>query len=62
MCCILLIRFSLENIGTSVFISPTLNQSRKVFNDIIKMLDGSGIIVNNNASTLYIKFKNGSDI
>ena len=62
LCCILLIRFSLENIGTSVFISPTLNQSRKVFNDIIKMLDGSGLIVSNNASTLYIKFKNGSDI
>lgn len=62
LCCILLMRFSIENVGTSVFISPTLNQSRKVFNDIIKMLDGSGLIVSNNASTLYIKFKNGSDI
>lgn len=62
LCEILLLKYCLEKRCTSIMISPTLNQSRKVFKDIVTMLSGSGAIANNNASLLTLDFVNGSSI
>lgn len=60
---LILIYFSLNKKDTiSILIEPTLNQSRRMFKDITKMLDGSGIIKNANQSLLSIDFINGSEI
>lgn len=63
LCCLLLVQTALQIKGsTSIMIEPTLNQSRKAYNDIIKMLHGSGIIEKANESLLHIRFINGSEI
>lgn len=60
---LILIYFSLNRKDTiSMIVEPTLNQSRRIFKDIVKMLDGSGIIKNANQSLLTIDFINGSEI
>lgn len=60
---LILIYFSLNKKDTiSMIVEPTLNQSRRIFKDIVKMLDGSGIIKNANQSLLSIDFINGSEI
>lgn len=59
---ILLIKFSLEETCTNVVIEPTQAQSRRLFKQIVKALDGSGAIVSANATLLTIEFKNGSEI
>ena len=60
---LILIYFSLNKKDTiSILIEPTLNQSRRMFKDITKMLEGSGIIKNANQSLLSIDFINGSEI
>lgn len=60
---LILIYFSLNKRDTvSMLIEPTLNQSRRMFKDITKMLDGSNIITNANQSLLSIDFINGSEI
>ena len=60
---LILIYFSLNKKDTiSMLIEPTLNQSRRMFKDITKMLEGSGIIKNANQSLLSIDFINGSEI
>ena len=60
---LILIYFSLNKKDTiSMIVEPTLNQSRRMFKDITKMLDGSGIIKNANQSLLSIDFVNGSEI
>lgn len=59
---ILLIKFCLEKRCTSIMLSPTLNQSRKVFKDINDLLDGSGAIVSSNGSLLTIEFANKSQL
>ena len=60
---LILIYFSLNKKDTiSILIEPTLNQSRRMFKDITKMLDGSNIITNANQSLLSIDFINGSEI
>ena len=60
---LILIYFSLNKKDTvSILIEPTLNQSRRMFKDIVKMLEGSGIIKNANQSLLTIDFINGSEI
>ena len=60
---LILIYFSLNKKDTiSMIVEPTLNQSRRMFKDITKMLDGSGIIKNANQSLLSIDFINGSEI
>lgn len=60
---LILIYFSLNKRDTtSLIIEPTLNQSRRVFKEITKMLEGSGIIKNANQSLLSIDFVNGSEI
>lgn len=47
---------------TSIIIEPTNGQNRKIFKDIVKMMDGSGSIKNANAGVLEIEFINGSTI
>lgn len=47
---------------TSMVVEPTLAQSRKMFNEFIKILDESGIIEKANESLLHIRFKNKSEI
>ena len=60
---LILIYISLNKKDTiSMIVEPTLNQSRRMFKDITKMLDGSGIIKNANQSLLSIDFVNGSEI
>ena len=60
---LILIYFSLNKRDTiSMLIEPTLNQSRRMFKDIVKMLEGSNIIKNANQSLLSIDFINGSEI
>lgn len=60
---LILIYFSLNKKDTiSILIEPTLNQSRRMFKDITKMLEGSNIIKNANQSLLTIDFINGSEI
>lgn len=60
---LILIYFSLNRRDTtSLIVEPTLNQSRRIFKDIVKMLEGSGIIKNANQSLLSIDFINGSEI
>lgn len=60
---LILIYFSLNKRDTiSMIVEPTLNQSRRMFKDIVKMLEGSGIIKNANQSLLSIDFINGSEL
>lgn len=60
---LIVIYFSLNKRDTiSILIEPTLNQSRRMFKDIVKMLEGSNIIKNANQSLLSIEFINGSEI
>ena len=60
---LILIYFSLNKRDTtSLIVEPTLNQSRRVFKEITKMLEGSNIIKNANQSLLSIDFINGSEI
>lgn len=47
---------------TSIVVEPTLAQSRKMFNEFVKLLDDSGIIEKANESLLHIRFKNKSEI
>ena len=59
----LLITFSLDKRKrTSIVVEPTLNQSRRVFKQIVDMLEGSGLIKNANGSLLSIEFINRSEI
>lgn len=62
MACVLLIKFVLERKCVSGVIEPTLSQSRRVFKQIQDMLEGTGLIVNANASLLTMTFRNGSEI
>lgn len=60
---LILIYFSLYKRDTiSMIVEPTLNQSRRMFKDIVKMLEGSNIIKNANQSLLSIDFINGSEL
>lgn len=48
--------------STSICISPTLNQSRKIFKDIVKTIQNLPIYKSSNATTLEINFYNNSTI
>lgn len=48
--------------ATSIYLSPTLSQSRKVFHDIVNASQNTGVIASSNASLLEITFINGSQI
>ena len=59
----ILLWFALNRAGSvSAAISPTLNQSRKLYNDIFKAINGTGVLVKKNESLLTMKFVNGSEI
>lgn len=47
---------------TSIYVAPTQNQSRKLFKDLVKLLDGTGLMKTCNASLLELSFINGSEI
>lgn len=51
---------SLNKRGVSMFVSPTLAQARKVYQDIIRIIDGTPIMSKKNDSLLEITFCNGS--
>lgn len=59
---VLLIRAALERVGTSVYVAPTLLQSREMYNSIYKALESNQLIESANASVLSITFTNGSVI
>lgn len=46
----------------SAAVSPTLSQSRKLYNDIIKAIDGTGVLVKKNETLLTMRFINGSEV
>lgn len=56
-----LLRFSINNEGvTSCCLSPTLKQARKIYKEILKVTDSTGIILKKNDSLLEIEFINNS--
>lgn len=57
----LILYYSFNYVGTSVIVSPTLSQSRKLFDDISKLMRGIGID-KSNETLLQLKFHNGSQI
>lgn len=62
-CEVLLLYYSINKMGsTSICISPTLNQSRKIFKDIVKTIQNLPIYKSSNATTLEINFYNNSTI
>lgn len=61
-CMVQLIAMSFTHKGVSAVIEPTLEQSRNMFNMIVKSLENSDLIKNANAQTLNITFINGSQI
>lgn len=58
----ILLFYAINYKGVSAAISPTLNQSRKLFKDIIDAIAGTGIIKKKNESLLEITLTNGSQI
>lgn len=63
LCLAALLKVASQQPGcTSIVVEPTLAQSRKLFNDISKALDGSGIIEKSNESLLHLRFINRSEI
>ena len=62
-CEVLLLYYSINKMGsTSICISPTLNQSRKIFKDIVRTIQNLPIYKSSNATTLEINFYNNSTI
>lgn len=58
-----LLRMALEHSGSvSCIYEPTLNLSRNVFRNMVKLMNGSGIITSANAQTLEIETVNQSRI
>lgn len=63
MCVNILLKASLEHPNQiSIFIAPTLAQSRLVYNSIIKACRGCKLVVGANSILLSISFINGSEI
>ena len=62
-CEVLLLYYAINKMNsTSICISPTLNQSRKIFKDIVKTIQNLPIYKSSNATTLEINFYNNSTI
>lgn len=58
-----LLRFSINNQGvTSCCLSPTLHQARKIYKEILKVTDLTGIVLKKNDSLLEIELINNSVI
>lgn len=59
----ILLWFALNRAGTvSAAVSPTLDQSRKLYNDILKAVDGTGVLSKKNETLLTMRFINGSEL
>ena len=62
-CEVLLLYFAINKAGsTSICISPTLNQSRKIYKEILKGIQSLPIYQSSNSTILEINFTNGSCI
>lgn len=62
-CEVLLLYYSINKMGsTSICISPTLNQSRKIYKEILKGIQNLPIYQSSNSTILEINFTNGSCI
>ena len=62
-CEVLLLYFAINKAGsTSICISPTLNQSRKIYKEILKGIQNLPIYQSSNSTILEINFTNGSCI
>ena len=62
-CEVLLLYFSINKAGsTSICISPTLNQSRKIYKEILKGIQNLPVYQSSNSTILEINFTNGSCI
>lgn len=48
--------------SVSIIVEPSVFLARKVYNDITKALNGSGVIASANSTTCEINFINGSQI
>lgn len=58
-----LLRFSINKSGSvNCCLSPTLNQARKIYKEILKAVEQSGVLKKKNDSLLEIEFINGSVI
>lgn len=56
-----LLRFAINYTNTvSCCMSPTLNQARKIYKQILKVTDQTGVVIKKNDSLLEIEFINGS--
>ena len=56
-----LLRFAINYTNTvSCCLSPTLNQARKIYKQILKVTDQTGVVIKKNDSLLEIEFINGS--
>ena len=59
----LALKWSLENNGvTTMVVSPTYNQSRKIYEDIERVISGTKLLVSSNKSNYEMKLLNGSQI
>ena len=62
-CEVLLLYYSINKAGsTSICISPTLNQSRKIYKEILKGIQNLPVYQSSNSTTLEINLTNGSCI
>ena len=57
---IMLIEYLCKGCTFSAYISPTYAQGKKVFSELVQLLEGSGLIKKANASDLRIETTNGS--
>ena len=59
----ILLWYALNQAGSvSAAVSPTLDQSRKLYNDILKAVDGTGVLSKKNETLLTMRFINGSEL
>lgn len=59
---LLLIEFLLKPNSFNAYISPTFQLGRKVFRDMLRLLQPTGIVSKSNSSTLTIECSNGSQL
>lgn len=59
----LLLHYAINKFGsTSICVSPTLNQSRKIFKELVRSVQSLPVYKGSNATTLEIEFTNNSTI
>ena len=62
MCANILLWFALNKTCTSIIVSPTLSQARKIYQDIVSAIPEKSAILKKNESLLEIRFINGSKL